>query len=83
METSLDSIQQDLNDQTSLQGDSPVKTSARPDYVQDYPVPVVAVFREFLRLLRHLRPALSLWKTWPRSAISRRKGKQPNSLQPL
>jgi DNA (cytosine-5)-methyltransferase 1 len=43
-----------------LQDAPPVKISAQPDCALDYPVPVAAVFREFLRLIRALRPGYVL-----------------------
>jgi hypothetical protein len=82
METLPNSTQQASNDQTSLQGASPVKTSAQPDCVQDYPVPVAASGESSCALFAILDPATSSWKTWPRCATSTGKVAQRNP-QPL
>jgi hypothetical protein len=80
METSPNSLLTTWNDQTSLQGASPVKISARPGYVQDSPVPVAASGESSYALFAVLDPDTSLWKTWPRCATSTSKAAQP-SLQ--
>jgi hypothetical protein len=70
METLPDSIQQNLNDQTSLQGDSHARISAQLDCVQDSQAPAVVSGENSSAFFAVLDPATCLWKTWPRCATS-------------